>query len=273
MKLRSLLPLAFVLLLATTGCVSLDMLLKVQSDGSGRLLTEVRIQNSYLQMAEGLLGDDKSGTPGDGGMFSDDNLRRMALRLGEGVELVSSQPVEDTQSRGVRAEFSFPDVRKLSLGALPVSPTRGGETVFALDTGKDGRTLFSLTFPPAEDKQGQPLMSGADIANMKQLLQGLKIDFALEVPGKLITTNSPFVRGNRVTIAELDLDQLLADPSAVEALTSTPAQSVAEVGKLLNRFPGVRFHPEEQLTVEFRAPAPAAKTAPKAPVASGGSGN
>ncbi|MCB1054698.1 MAG: hypothetical protein KDD11_04210 [Acidobacteria bacterium] len=268
-KLRSSLLLTALLLVSTTGCLSLDLLLKVAPDGTGRLFTEVRIQKAYLQMAEGLLGDDTSGQPGAGGMFSDDNLERMAARLGEGVQLVSSKVVEDDTSRGVRAEFSVPDVTKLSLGELPVSPTRG-KTQFTLEPAKDGRSsVFSLTFPPVEGKQGQPLMSGADVAQMKDLLQGLKIDFAIEVPGKIIETNSPFVQGNRVTVASLDLDQLLASPKAVETLTSTPAASVAEVGRLLNDFPGVSFHPEDTLTIEFRAPA--AKQAAEAPAAKGGS--
>lgn len=251
------------LLLAATGCVTLDLLLQVQPDGSGRLVSEMRIQTAYLQLAQGVLGGGGEG-PEAGDLFSEANLERMAARFGEGAELVSREVIEDAYSRSVRAVIAIPDVRTLAIDWLPVSPTRGTDTALELAPGEGGTTVLTLEFPIPETAQAGPLMKPADLEATKPLLAGLEVRFAIEVPGKLVATNSPFANGNRVTVAELDFDRVIADPKAVEAITTGSARTVAEVGKLLNSFPGARFHPEQELRIEYRAPKPAAKPRPEA---------
>ncbi|MDY7093274.1 MAG: hypothetical protein SX243_09910 [Acidobacteriota bacterium] len=263
MKLRFLLPLAL-LLLASTGCVTLDMLLQVQPDGSGRLNTEIRIQNAFLQLAEGMVGAGGS-TSGDAGIFSEANLLKMAKGLGPGAELISHEPVEDPYTSGVKAVFAIPDVRAMSFDAVPVAPNRNTQGTVDLEQG-DGRTTLLLTFPAPEEASGKPLLQGADVEGMKDLLTGLKINLAVQVPGKILETNSPFASGDQVTVAALDLDQLLADPEGIATLTSASASTIAQVGELLNGFAGVRFHPEEELRVVYQTPKGAKlKPAPKAP--------
>lgn len=261
MKLRFLLHLAL-LLLASTGCVTLDMLLQVQPDGSGRLNTEIRIQNAFLQLAEGMAGVAGS-TTGDSGIFSEESLLKMAKGLGPGAELISHEPVEDPYTSGVRAVFAIPDVRAMSFDAVPVAPNRNTQGTVGLEQA-DGLTTLLLTFPAPEEASGKPLLQGADVEGMKDLLTGLKINLAVEVPGKILETNSPFASGDRVTVAALDLDQLMADPQGIETLTSGSASTIAQVGELLNGFAGVRFHPEEELRVVYKTPEGAKlKPAPK----------
>jgi hypothetical protein len=240
------------------------MLLQVQPDGSGRLNTEFRIQNAFLQLAEGMVGAAGSPTE-DAGIFSEESLVKMAKGLGPGAELISHEPVEDPYTSGVRAVFAIPDVRAMSFDAVPVAPNRNTQGTVDLDQS-DGRTTLLLTFPAPEQATAKPLLQGADIEGMKDLLAGLKIHLAVEVPGKILETNSPFASGNRVTVAALDLDQLMGDPEGIKTLTTGTASTIAQVGELLNGFAGVSFHPEEELRVVYQTPAGAKlKAAPKAP--------
>ena len=67
----------------------------------------------------------------------------------------------------------------------------------------------------------------------------------LNVDGKIIKTNAPYVKGSDVTLLQLDFDKLLADEAALTKLQgATDMKSLASV-------PGLKVIPEKRVTIEF----------------------
>ena len=136
---RALTPVRLLLLLlaagALSGCFQSLVLLKVNKDGSGTLEETMLLTDAFSQMIATL-----SGQEADGGQSRDVDearLREKAQAMGEGVRLVSAEPVKDDKGTGYRAVYSFPDVNKIRVNqqpnaGLPAVPGAGGHHGWAL---------------------------------------------------------------------------------------------------------------------------------------------
>jgi len=80
---------------------------------------------------------------------------------------------------------------------------------------------------------------------MKMMMKGLYVDVTLNVNGRIVKTNAPYVDGSRVTLMQLDFDKLLADDAALLKLSS------AKDIKSLAGVPGLKVVAEPKVTVEF----------------------
>jgi hypothetical protein len=80
---------------------------------------------------------------------------------------------------------------------------------------------------------------------MKMMMKGLFVDITLNVDGRIVKTNAPFVEGSRVTLLQIDFDKLLADQAALTKLQgATDLKSLANV-------PGLKVIPDPKVTIEF----------------------
>ena len=65
---------------------------------------------------------------------------------------------------------------------------------------------------------------------MKAMMAGMFVDITLNVDGRIIKTNAPFVKGSDVTLLQLDFDKLLADEAALQKLQgATDMKALASV--------------------------------------------
>jgi hypothetical protein len=83
------------------------------------------------------------------------------------------------------------------------------------------------------------------MAMMKMMRKGLYVDVTLNVNGRIVKTNAPYVDGSRVTLMQIDFDKLLADDAALMKLSS------AKDIKSLAGVPGLKVVAEPKVTVEF----------------------
>lgn len=71
------------------------------------------------------------------------------------------------------------------------------------------------------------------------MFRGFRVSLAIEPQGTLVSTNSPYVEGNRVTLFEMNMDELLAasaDPSLLAGMPARPPADLEEARKLLAQF-------------------------------------
>ena len=80
---------------------------------------------------------------------------------------------------------------------------------------------------------------------MKMMMRGLFVDVALNVDGRILKSNAPYVEGSRVTLMQIDFDKLLSDESALQKL-----QSAKDV-KSLAAVPGLKIIAEPTVTIAF----------------------
>ncbi|MEO7156312.1 MAG: hypothetical protein ABI039_02045 [Vicinamibacterales bacterium] len=260
-----------VVLIATTGltaCLNSTTLVKVKPDGSGTVEQTTLMNTAALK---GMMGG-----PGqmNGPMMNKEELERTAARMGEGVRLVSTEPVKgETGFEGVKAIFAFDDINKIQVsqgpsmgggtGARTAEPTANDPVKFTL-TRNGGISTLSINFvdrPAAgikptdkPDAGDLPDLSNPMIMNMiKTMFQGFKINIGLEVVGAIVKTNAEYVAGPHITLLELDMASILADEAKFKALQGKlgPDASLSEVKPYLKDIKGIKID-GPSITVQFR---------------------
>jgi len=265
------------LLLATlslTACLNSTTLVKVKADGSGTVEQTTLVNMSALKGVMGAQGQGQ-GAP-NGPMMSKEELERTAAAMGEGVRLVSSEPIKGEAGwEGVKAIFAFDDINKVQVNQSPsmsggtsskkrsAEPTSDDPVRFKL-TRSGGTSTLSINFidrpvgdkPAAEPRQpsDMPDLTNPMIMNMiKAMFNGFQVNVGLEVAGKIIKTNADYVTGSRITLLELDVAALLADEAKLKALQGKlgPGMSLSEVKPYLKDIKGIKVD-GPSITVEFR---------------------
>jgi hypothetical protein len=263
-----------VVLLAAVGltaCLDSTTLVKLKPDGSGTVEQTTLMNTAALK---GLMG----GASGqmNGPMMNKADLERTAKSMGEGVRLVSSEPIKaDGGFEGVKAIFAFDDINKIQVSQGPSmsggtgaarssEPSAEDPVRFKLTRGASTSTL-TINFVdrpgagktdnvPNPSPNEMPDLSNPMIMNMmKTMFQGFKINIGLEVVGSIVKTNAEYVSGPRLTLLELDVAAILADEAKFKALQGKlgPDASLSEVKPYLKDIKGIKID-GPSITVEFR---------------------
>ncbi|HUQ89584.1 MAG TPA: hypothetical protein VM096_18625 [Vicinamibacterales bacterium] len=256
-----------------TACLNSTTLVKVKPDGSGTVE-----QTTLMNMAalKGMMG----GAQGqmNGPMMNKEELERTAARMGEGVRLLSSEPIKGENGfEGVKAVFSFDDINKIQVSQGPPGMSGGaGNRTRSAEPNSEDPVRFKLTrngptstltinfidkapagkvdTMPKPNPGDMPDFSNPMIMNMmKAMFQGFKINIGLEVAGSIVKTNAEYVTGPRITLLELDVAELLADEAKFKTLQGKigPDASLSEVKPYLKDFKGIKID-GPSITVEFR---------------------
>jgi hypothetical protein len=257
---------------ALTACLNSTTLVKVKPDGTGTVE-----QTTLMNMAalKGMMGG--AGGQMSGPMMNKADLERTAARMGEGVRLVSMEPIKDDAGfEGVKAIFSFDDVNKIQISQGPGMGGTGAGTPRAAEPTSDDPVRFKLTRTGATstlsinfvDRPGagtidnvpnpqptdMPDLGNPMVMNMlKAMFTGFKINVDLEVVGSIVKTNAEYVAGPRITLLAMDVASLLADEAKFKVLLSKigPDASLSEVKPYVKDIKGIKID-GPSITVEFR---------------------
>src|SRR6185295_11392747 len=260
MRIRSL-GLLLLLGVTSTGCFQMTTVMKINADGSGtvehRMLFTTQALAQLRQFAA--LGGGRAIDP-----TSEQQAREMAAALGPGVTYVSSTPVTTASGGGRDAVYGFTDVSQLRVATQPAAP--GGVSIKAAGVNTDAETLtFSMTHDAngaavlhvnvPENALVDAIASNAatlpqQLPVFKSMLAGAHVTLLVEPAGSIVRASTPYVDGPRVTLLEVDLDELLKDPDALLARVQA-AKTPDEVKAALKDVPGLKMTIEKEITIEF----------------------
>ncbi len=267
-----------VLLLSTipvAACLTSSTLITVKPDGSGTIeQTTTMSPEAFAQVAQLTSGLGATGERGRGGavpdLFSETEARAAAGNLGTGVTFVSSEKIKTAEAEGLKAVYAFADVTKVRINQKPSAPAAGMPGMKMGGSGPDdihfrfarqpgGTSVVTLVFPEVTPDQVKRAQSGetaksADpqaLSMAKLILKDLRISIALQVAGRIVRTNSPHVQGQRVTLLDMDFNQLLADESILQKLQGI--DSLEQAKTLFKGVKGFTFNFDREVTVEFAA--------------------
>jgi hypothetical protein len=152
------------------------------------------------------------------------------------------------------------DPTTAAMGSAPAKNGTADLLGFSVARQANGNTLLTVQFDEPSPAKGTPgKASTASKGGMppgmedivKQMFDGFRIAIDVEVDGPIVATSSPFVRGSRVTVLEMDLGMLLADQANLKTLERIgPGASVSEMIPLLKDIKGIKVN-ESPLTIEF----------------------
>jgi hypothetical protein len=249
---------------ACCGCFQMNTVLKVKGNGSGTIEHRMMFSNSALAQIKQF-----AGLGGRGGQdfdpVSEEQARSMASSLGPGVTVLSTRPILTADGQGRETTYAFTDVNRIRINQQPDAP--GGLSLRAqgLSTDVSGITL-SLTHEtsgnavlhvhlpePALSAMssaagGNPAIA-SQMAMMRSLLAGAKVAIAVEPEGNLVETTSQYVDGRRVTLLEMDLDEILSNERLLAQMQTS--KTTDELRSAFKNVPGLKINLDHEITVEF----------------------
>ena len=261
----------FLAAFSLTACLNSTTLVKVKPDGSGTVEQTTLVNMAALK---GVMGAQGGGPTGP--MMNKEDLERTAAQMGEGVRLLSSEPVKgDAGWEGTKAIFAFDDINKVQVNQGPsmsggtrsrtrsAEPTSDDPVRFKL-TRSGALSTLSINFidqpvgarteTTPNQKPPEMDLTNPMIMNMvKTMFDGFKVNIGLEVAGSIVKTNAEYVTGPRITLLEMDVAALLADEAKLKALQGKlgPGMSFSEVKPYLKDIKGIKID-GPSITVEFR---------------------
>jgi len=244
--------------LSCAGCFQMTTILKVKGDGSGTL--DHRMVYSARALAQMRSFTSPGGTQSVDPL-SEAQARTLATAIGPGVSYVTSTPVTSPAGQGREATYAFSDVTQLRVSTQPAAPPGVSINTPAFKTDSEA-VSFSLTHDPS----GSAILhihvpepnfldalgskgAASQIPMIKTLLGGARVLLMVEPDGALVRTSSPYVEGGRVTLLEIDLDEVLKDQALIARLQAATTQDEAKAA--VRNAAGVKINLDREITVEF----------------------
>ena len=253
--------------LPLVGCFEASTVVRVKADGSGTIEQRILLTDAAMDQLRAfaiLGGNSASGID----PTSEAQARSLAASIGPGVTYVSSMPVKTEKGQGRDTIYGFTDITQLRISEQPKVP--GGLSVKASGVSTDGEPItFALTRQPDGNVQLRILVprpgmlplatananggvtppSVEQIEMVRGMLAGARLTVAVEPEGQLVSTTSPFVDGNRVTLIDLDIDKAASDPDLVKKLQSPKTLDDAKTA--INSVPGLKITLDPEIAITF----------------------
>jgi hypothetical protein len=87
-----------------------------------------------------------------------------------------------------------------------------------------------------------------------QMFKGLHLGLAVNVEGKVVKTNSPYVEGSKVTLMDIDFDPLLSDEKGFKALSGKMDAAMGDDRKMMEALKGIKglkITTDPEVSIEF----------------------
>jgi hypothetical protein len=246
--------------LASSACFQMTTTLKVNGDGSGTIDHRMVYSPAAIaQLRQFAMFGGKGGQSFD--PLSEQQARDMAASIGAGVTYVASTPIASAAGQGRETTFAFTDVSQLRISTQPAAPagisiktpglsTESESITFSMTRESGGNPVLHIHVPEPNflDALGSPAAAG-QIGMIKTTLAGAHVLLMAEPAGAVVRTSSPYVEGRRVTLLEVDLDQVLKDETLMPRLQA--AKTPDEANAIVKGATGLKINLDRDITIEF----------------------
>ena len=277
---------AIAALAAASACVDSSIVLQVTPEGKGRGIITSRIYMSGVRAYDSLF-------PWGGGPQSDKTPEQelpppdegdLSRQLGAHVRIASTKfdKAPDGGTRTTIVEFDDITALKMQFPPLLAMPGSGSLGIsgltdqpiisFSMKPHDNGDRLLLVKLPDARvNPDPDPQMtvfktdSPEEIA-FKKAIKQLALRFYIELDGTaLLRSNSPVMKGNRVTILDLDLDKIINNLDESKVQRAMSPGSMQELLWQLGDMPGAIVPVDHEVFLEFEPPRQQAPPAAPAP--------
>ncbi|MEW6365686.1 MAG: hypothetical protein AB1714_13740 [Acidobacteriota bacterium] len=263
------------MLAVTMGCINSETLIKVNADGSGTIVETMTMNPEAIKQMAKQMG----GEGGESSMkmtekkepFSEAEAKAKVAQFGQGVTFVSAEPIDTKEAKGMRVTYAFKDVTKLNISQKPAGPGPAGagepakaadedQLKFAFARLPNGNSLLTIhtggmgdamkkgsgsSAPAAKQEETPPEM----LEMMKGMFKGLRIAVLIDVDGKIVKTNSPYVSGSSVTILDINFEALMNEEDKLKQLDSSA--SIESMKAVLKDVKGIKVNLDPDVKIEF----------------------
>ena len=268
---RKLFALCSVLLaFALSSCIEYHVKISLNKDGSGTLSEETTLGADKVEMMKQMaaLGGEEAQDP-LAEMGDEEEAKKRAASMGEGVSLSKVEKIEENGRVGVRVGYAFEDINKhknvfgdskaekgegMTPGGAPEQENEPIPFVY-----KDGTlSMKNINGDPGEDEgadsgeEAEEEIDEAGMAMAKQMMGDMRMSLKMDFPGGIEKTNASHVEGTTVTFMEMDMGKLLEDPEKFKALSRAKPETPAEMSEALKGIEGVKVETVEEVTITLK---------------------
>ena len=280
--------LSVVVAASLAGCITFLTEINVGGDGSGTMVQTITMNTGQIKESmEGIVKqmgaktteskEDTKNKPAaepEVGQLKEDDLKGKAVDLGTGVTFVSAEKIDTKTAAGIRVTYAFKDINLLAVNPKPAaamgtegagasakdalkflfSRTQNGNSVLTviLPEAKPEAPKEQTATPPPATSPGEPDLNMSML--MMQMFKGLHMGMTVNVEGKVVKTNSPYVEGSKVTLIDIDFDPLLSNEKGLRVLSEKMETARGDDRKMMESLKGIKglkIPTDHEVSIEF----------------------
>ncbi len=264
----------FSLSLVFSGCLQIGTTINVKKDGSGTINEKVLMSKTFINMMKDFAqAFQDSASTEEFSMFKDDDIIADAKDYGDDVKYVSHKFVKDDNWEGYEAVYSFDDITKIKIEPDPDSKVGMGDegegtaedTEYYFFKFKKGAVSELIIDRPAFELNDESNETGEENSQetsdqddeemgeeFLKMMEGMQINIAVQVDGKISGTNASYVDGSTVTLFHMDLSEMMKNKEAFKEFKNREPKNIEEMKEFLEKFPGMKIEVEKPVSVEFK---------------------
>mgnify|MGYP000012812206 FL=1 len=262
--------LALTAVLVTPSCLEYETNITLNQDGSGTITEETVFNAQIIGMLEMTA---LQGGQGNGGQAKSplnalkdpEKAKAKAKDYGEGVTFVKIEEIARNGGKGVRVTYKFADINKVSINPgegltnLTPSPATEAKEVGTATTFTFADNKLSIISPDVDTEKARNTADDLEIpdppdpqaAQMMQMLKGMKMTSKITAAPGIANTDATFQSGDTITLYEMDLDKILANPEGLNAMKGIDMSDRTKAAAALSKIKGVKAETKEKVTVEL----------------------
>ncbi len=271
---KTLLRISFLLLaLALYGCIDFSMRITVNKDGSGTLEESILMNKEIIDMISGMAMafDEDTVASEKFSLYDVEKIKQEAAERGSGVEYVSSEQIILPDKEGYNVVYKFSDVNQLSIkqnpmeltsmntlsGQMPMEQSLGENLKFNFAPGSTAELEIIFPEQGIEDEELSEEEDTMDtnessFEEMKAFMKGFRISLGVEVNGNIVETNAAYVDDSKITLFDIDFDQLLSNEEKYNELKNLKPGDFSTIKDVMKNIPGFKIETNTPVIIKFK---------------------
>lgn len=250
--------------MALPSCLQNETTITLNKDGSGTVVEETILGDQMLAMMTQFA---QPGAPDPiAEMFSEEKAKGKTAKMGEGVEYVKTEMINNDGKKGARVHYKFADINKLSVspGEVVEDMNQDGEETAEKEVKKDDAVRFAyadgklkLILPPTDfDEMAMDDEEGADNPQMeemmKKMMADMRITMKLKAADGIASTNATHAEGDTITLLDVEVGKMFAQKEKLKEIAKTAKTDKEAAKAAIAKLDGMKVETKEEVTVTIR---------------------
>ncbi len=268
---------AAVIALGLSSCLEIHETIHLKKDGSGTIVEETLLGAQTSAMMQQLSALQGGQAPE---LLGEDAAKQRAEKFGKGVSVAKVEKIDKDGRTGSRVTFNFTDINTVTLNmsdgadALSdMSPQAAAAAEEKADDVKpitfvyqDGLLTIQIPQPKKEDiadakdaaaEADTPAPeAGPQAAQMQamamQMMKDMKVSAKIIFEPGIAETNATYHDGNTITLMEMDMGKLMADPEMMKKMQNLDMKDPAVFEDKLKGMEGIKSETKDKITVKVK---------------------
>ncbi len=249
-----------------SGCLQIETKIYVNKDGSGKIEETVMFKDEVIEMMKQFMMAFDS-TQSEINLFKEEEFISKAGNYGEGVSFSSSEKLKSNGYEGVKVDYNFTDISKLSPylfsdEAVPgintsETPKNPDETLKFIFSKENSLSRLKIYIPNMmETEQELPEESNdstfnAEYEKAKEMFADMTMSLRIIPAEEIKYTDADFVQDNQVTLLEMNMNGLLKSPELFKELSGNKINSLDEFRTLIKNVEGFKIESKNEIEIDF----------------------